>query len=68
MSPGRAPTESSLYKTYEAIVGEDDAKPEGQRALSAEDRARLIDKAKRLHDELEALPHRRRKLVRNDLA
>jgi len=43
-----------LHKTYEAIVGEDDAKPEGQRALSAEDRTRLIDKAKKLHDELEA--------------
>jgi len=44
-----------LYKTYETTVNADNAMREEQRVLSAKDRQRLKDKARKLHDELEAV-------------
>ena len=52
--PWAGADQEQIYKTYEAIVHEDDAKPERQRALSAKGRNALLDKARKLHDELEA--------------
>ena len=43
-----------LYKTYETIVNADNAMREEQRVLSAKDRERLKDKARKLRDDLEA--------------
>ena len=43
-----------LYKTYETIVNADNAMREEQRVLSAKDRQRLKEKARKLRDDLEA--------------
>ena len=47
--------QEQLYKIYQIIVLEDDTKPEGQRALSTQGRNALLDKARNLHRELEAV-------------
>ena len=52
--PWAGADQEQLYKTYQIIVLEDDANPEGQRVLSAEGRDALLVKARKLHDELEA--------------